>query len=362
MIYSYKIIFNKALKTIFSVLIFMLLYPCYSQKIISLKAEKLKLTAAFNIKNVIDARKNKDNIGQIFISQTEKESIVLKGGTVLAIKKMFAESLPQNDAQILILYKVLDLEIKEYRLPNGNVSGQMSLKVSFDRIGKNDTTLLTETTTSTSYLRSDTKMEANKYESILSPLFVKSLTFFDKWLELNAGKAEALVRGVKIIFLPENDKNDNDTIYHHSRKVTWDDFRGKPTNTRYGAAIFANFAYNASFRVNEGYIVATIWAKTYMVRGMSWVTPAAYGDYALAHEQLHFDIAKLVTERFKKKIASMKADLVIDLNSMIQYEYLESYREMNHLQKQYDNETQHSIDRQKQAQWQEKVSRWLEEK
>ena len=71
-----------------------------------------------------------------------------------------------------------------------------------------------------------------------------------------------------------------------------------------------------------------------MVRGMSWVIPPAQDAYGLSHEQLHFDITKLVVERFKKKIAAMKADLVIDLNSMIQYEYLESYREMNQLQNQ----------------------------
>jgi hypothetical protein len=193
-------------------------------------------------------------------------------------------------------------------------------------------------------------------------LFSKSLEYFDKWLTLNGSKHEALIKGVKIVFLPETDVNDNDTIYHHTRKVTWDDFRGKPTNTRYGAAIFANFAYGASFQVIDGYIVAKISTKTYMVRGMSWVLPTSLNDYALAHEQLHFDIARVVTERFKKKIAAMKADLIIDLNSMIQYEYLESYREMNLLQKQYDAETNHSLYRQGQAEWESKVKKWLSEK
>jgi hypothetical protein len=99
-----------------------------------------------------------------------------------------------------------------------------------------------------------------------------------------------------------------------------------------------------------------------MVRGMSWALPSSLNDYALAHEQLHFDIAKLVTERFKKKIAAMQADLIIDLNSMIQYEYLESYREMNQLQKQYDLDSNHSLYRQGQADWETKVKKWLSEK
>jgi hypothetical protein len=156
--------------------------------------------------------------------------------------------------------------------------------------------------------------------------------------------------------------NDNDTIYYQTRKINWNDFKGKPVNTRYGAAIFANFAYKASFQVIDGYILAKVSTKTYMVCGMSWALPNSVNDYALAHEQLHFDIAKFVAERFKKKIATMQADYIIDLNSMIQYGYLESYREMNQLQKQYDNESNHSLNLQSQANWELKVKKWLSEK
>jgi len=81
----------------------------------------------------------------------------------------------------------------------------------------------------------------------------------------------------------------------------------------------------------------------------------------ISHEQLHFDITKLVVERFKKKVSLLDADLIIDLNSMIQYEYLESYREMNQLQRQYDDETNHSVNRPMQAEWESKVKKWLKD-
>ncbi|MFY7911013.1 MAG: DUF922 domain-containing protein [Emticicia sp.] len=333
----------------------------YSQKLLTLNPEKVSFKPSFNIVDVVDARPQRENIGQAFVSAAQKDPINFKAGTETAIKRFLTQSLPNKEAQLLLRYRILDLKISESKLPNGNFSGQIQLKVAFDRIGKKDTVLLTETSTSTTFVRSDIQMPNAKYESILSSLLGKSLEYFDKWLTLNGSKHEALIKGVKIIFMPENDANDNDTIYHHTRKVNWDDFRGKPTNTRYGAAIFANFAYGASFQVIDNYIVAKISTKTYMVRGMSWMQPNALSDYALAHEQLHFDIAKVITERFKKKILAMQADLIIDLNSMIQYEYLESYREMNQLQKQYDNETNHSISRQNQAAWEAKVRRWLNE-
>ncbi len=342
--------------------ILLLFFESFGQRMISLSPEKVSFSPSFSINSVVDARPQRENIGSIFLSAIQKESISFKGGIEPTIKKFLTQSLPNKETQLSLRYRILDLKISEIKLPNGNFSGQVQLKVAFDRIGKKDTISLTETTTSTSFLRSDPQMPSGKYETILASLFNKSLEYFDKWLTLNGSKHEALIKGVKIVFLPETDVNDNDTIYHHTRKVTWDDFRGKPTNTRYGAAIFANFAYGASFQVIDGYIVAKVSTRTYMVRGMSWVLPSSLNDYALAHEQLHFDIARVVTERFKKKIAAMQADLIIDLNSMIQYEYLESYREMNLLQKQYDLETNHSLYRQGQAEWEAKIKRWLNEK
>lgn len=342
--------------------ILLLFFESFGQRMISLSTEKVSFSPSFSINSVVDARPQRENIGSVFLSATQKESISFKGGIEVAIKKFLTQSLPNKETQLSLRYRILDLKITESKLPNGNFTGQVQLKVAYDRIGKKDTVSLTETTTSTSFLRSDPQMPSGKYETILASLFIKSLEYFDKWLSLNGSKHEALIKGVKIVFLPETDVNDNDTIYHHTRKVMWDDFRGKPTNTRYGAAIFANFAYGASFQVIDGYIVAKVSTKTYMVRGMSWVLPTSLNDYALAHEQLHFDIARVVTERFKKKIAAMQADLIIDLNSMIQYEYLESYREMNLLQKQYDLETNHSLYRQGQAEWEAKIRRWLNEK
>jgi hypothetical protein len=45
---------------------------------------------------------------------------------------------------------------------------------------------------------------------------------------------------------------------------------------------------------------------------------------------------------------------------MIQYEYLEFFREMNRMQKDYDNQTQHSLNTAKQAEWAERIQKELE--
>jgi hypothetical protein len=351
----------KVRKTLFLIFVLTISFVSKAQKLISLNPIKVKLNSTFDIKNVKDSRYEKENIGRIIVSSTEKETLVLKGGVESAVKKILLQAIPLSNSLIAISYNILDFKITENRLANGSISGQISLKVGFERLGKRDTVSLVETAISTTYLRSDDKMEMSKYESLVTPLFIKSIDFFDKWLILNGGKHEALIHGVKIVFLPETDVIDEDTVCYDTKKLTWDDFKGKPTNSHYGAAIFSNFAYGANFRVVDGYIEAKIQTKTYMIRGMSWVTSAAHDTYSLAHEQLHFDITKLVVERFKKKVSLLDADLIIDLNSMIQYEYLESYREMNQLQRQFDDETNHSVNRPMQAEWESKVKKWLKD-
>jgi hypothetical protein len=61
----------------------------------------------------------------------------------------------------------------------------------------------------------------------------------------------------------------------------------------------------------------------------------------MAFRQRHFDLVNLVAERFKKKI--LPDTLTIeDCNSIIQYHFTESCREMNRLQEQCVHETRKS--------------------
>jgi hypothetical protein len=91
-----------------------------------------------------------------------------------------------------------------------------------------------------------------------------------------------------------------------------------------------------------------------MLKNSTWVRDLALNDYSLNHEQRHFDIARLITERFKRKLTPETLTLT-DYNSEIQYQFIESFRDMNELQKQYDRETQHGINQAAQAYWNQKI-------
>jgi len=354
---------QKTVKLAILVLCWAFMPTLRAQHLITLKDSRVDIKpVGYHIADIKDGRANKNGIGTIISAVNEKDPISITGGVKTGIQSFIAKNLAKDINTVPILYHIKRLSVAETRAQSG-VSGKMSLSVSFERIGKNDTVALVTSDVYMDYRRSGgANPNMNNYESVLHQLIVQTLGYFADWMELNNEKHEALNKGVEILIQPDYKRNDNDTIYYETRKVSWGDFRGKPSGFgKYGAAIFSNFGYQSSFKVSKGIIQAFVETRTYMVRGMSWANESAKNDYSLAHEQLHFDITKLVVERFKRKVKAMHAESIEDLNSMIQYEYLESYKEMNRLQKAYDDETRHSLDTFKQAEWAQKIKTWLSE-
>lgn len=155
--------------------------------------------------------------------------------------------------------------------------------------------------------------------------------------------------------------NSPDTVYYSKQRLlTWDDFKGTPrTESAYSAAAFTGFGYNGNIKYKADTAIISMVIDVYFIQSYSWVHENARTDYALAHEQLHFDITYLIVERLKKRLQEMELDS--DYDSIIQYQYLQSYREMNRLQERYDNETRHGIVVSEQLRWQELVKHWLDD-
>lgn len=338
-----------------------LLQAAMGQFLIPLKDNPIDVKPiGYHMAEVKDGRLQKNGIGTILLQGNEKASITLAGGVKNGLQNFISKNLLKNTLTTPILFNLTHLQVHETRNSQGGINGRMTLSVSFERIGKNDTVKLVDSHVFMEYKRSGGSPNMNNYELVLRQLVFQTLQYFTDWMELNNGKHEALAKGIQVTFMPDYKLNDNDTIYYETRKINWDDFRGSPSGlNKYGAAIFSNFGYTSSFSVSGGIIRAQVETRTYMVRGMSWANEGAKTAYALAHEQLHFDITKLVVERFKKKLRAIQAESIDDLNSIIQFEYLESYREMNSLQRAYDGETRHSQDIFKQAEWADKIRTWL---
>ena len=177
------------------------------------------------------------------------------------------------------------------------------------------------------------------FEKFYPKIAEKTFTYRNDWLAINADKSEAFIRNTKIIFLPDEAKQDADTLYFPVKKITWDDFKAVPKFvSSFGAEIFVSLAFDMQMKIEDYTLFITIKGKSYMVRGMSWVKASTRNAYSLAHEETHFRIAHYCLQLFKETVRALPTySSPDDWSSAIQRAYLSSYQKMNELQKQYDS-------------------------
>ena len=92
----------------------------------------------------------------------------------------------------------------------------------------------------------------------------------------------------------------------------------------------------------------------FFTKSLSWKKPSINSDFHLLHEQVHFDITRLGAENFIKELLNAKFTKD-NYNQVLDSVFDKSYAENFALQEQYDKETQHSINRQVQLQWNDKI-------
>ena len=150
-------------------------------------------------------------------------------------------------------------------------------------------------------------------------------------------------------------RNEELVIWHPVNKLSWNDYKAKPDPTSDAAAsttTYLTISYNISSS-DFTYKIESRFSRT-----RSWglyKTP-----YILSHEQGHFDIAEIFARKLHKKMIDYrfdKKDYEKDLKKIYQ-DILDEKREM---QDDYDKETNHSINKEKQEEWLKKIAKLLEE-
>lgn len=135
-----------------------------------------------------------------------------------------------------------------------------------------------------------------------------------------------------------------------SRKLTWNDFQGKPNPNSTNAAL-TNSSIHVEFGYNNRGLTYTI--KCRFNKSLSW--GRIKNDYILNHEQGHFDIAEIHARILNKELKNYT------FNSKTVAEDVDRiYKGVMNLhvafQKQYDGETNHSLDSTAQKLWDEKIA------
>lgn len=142
-------------------------------------------------------------------------------------------------------------------------------------------------------------------------------------------------------------------------KLRWEDFSGPvDPNSKYSAATrwLINYKYKIlSFRGDTVNIDLQVFT---FLRGNSWVIPDKKSNELLEHEQGHFNNALIHALKFKKEIM---ATILLKSNH---YEKVSSIfksiiKDANQMDLQYDEETNHSLNRSEQKKWNQKFNSML---
>ncbi|MBI1341443.1 MAG: DUF922 domain-containing protein [Terrimonas sp.] len=137
------------------------------------------------------------------------------------------------------------------------------------------------------------------------------------------------------------------------RKLEWIDFEGNPEKGSDRAAL-SSVQININFSLKndqpEWHITCRFNKKK------SWGKTKT--DYILSHEQAHFDITEIFARKLHQRMLAYqlnKRNFQQDLQEI----YQKTMKEENEMQRAYDQETEHSIIREKQADWLEKIKKLL---
>lgn len=149
----------------------------------------------------------------------------------------------------------------------------------------------------------------------------------------------------------------SDTIYYDwDRDLKWTDFKGKPDTNFYGGAVTASgFAFDSQTSFDGKNIYLNIGVYTFFSKSESWKKPQINSSYHLMHEQHHFDITRIGAENFLRKIENAhftKENYTALLSSLFD----QVYKQNTDMQHEYDKETNHSINVDKQREWNDKIS------
>ena len=330
--------------------------PAASTGPIVLKAEPLPVTPKeFYIANVVDSRTNKNAVAYLFPAQgTKAVPVDLKGGAQFAVQEYLRKGLPANTKLRPVVLRLKELNVTESTPANGRVQGHVVAHVEFCLQRGGEIIPLIAHQGGIKYNRPASQLDV--VEPALRQVLNEAVRYFDGWMNREANQNELLAKSIKVRFEDfALDAKDDTVFYTLKRPLNWDDFRANPSKeSRYAAAVFPGFAYEGRNEVKDGVLHLNLTMKVFVVKSASWAKAAARDAYTLNHEQRHFDIVKLVAERFKQKIHPDSLTLS-DYNSIMQYKYIESFREMNRLQEQYDRETVHGRDEAAQQRWNKRI-------
>lgn len=328
---------------------------------IILRDEKINFTPKeFYVIDVADERKDRSAVASLIVTNpdhsTANQKADFKDGAATSIKRFLTRNLHLDTSLRPVMVALREFKVTETKQPNGQINGKLNIVFAFSLRAGYKTTHLVDYTGGIRYTRQENSTV--DIEAILRQGIEGTLDFFNTWINSNAETNAILAKAVKLRFTDYNETPEGDTIYYSvKRPLTWADFKDRPRDNHFEAEILPLMGYTEQNRVVKGIIYVDMAIKVSTAKSDCWVKGLT-DDYTLNHEQRHFDIEKIISERYKKKLLAMKLP-TDNFYGPINMEYLEALRDANQMQKQYDAETKHGQDHEAQAKWNEEIDREL---
>lgn len=163
-----------------------------------------------------------------------------------------------------------------------------------------------------------------------------------------------LVLFISPLFVISQDANEELLDWNTGKRLVWDDYKSRP-DARSDAAASTSTYLGINYSVSGSSINYKITCS--FSKNKSWGRYKT--DYILSHEQGHFDITEIFARKLNKRISEYKFDKTsykIDLQKI----YQDILEEKEQFQNQYDEETDFSRNKDKQAEWLIKIAKMLD--
>nr|WP_294942295.1 hypothetical protein [uncultured Mucilaginibacter sp.] len=331
---------------------------------IELQNQRLNITPTeFYISRIDDERIDKNTIGKLIPVTSPANPagairIDLKGGAATSLHNFVSNSFTANKLARPLIIKIKSFSVIETAATAGKVEGKISLSIEFGFERDEDFIPLSSYSGGSTYQRNIGP--AQQIEPLIRAAIVNTILHMNNWMDKQADTNIKLARSVKVKFTDYDEQPEGDTIYYNvNRPLTWADFMAKPQNSRYAAEIFASLGYGEGVKLVKGIIYITLDIKVYVPKSASWVRFDAMNSNSLNHEQRHFDIVKLVAERFKQKVLAENLS-THNYDGPINMAYLDALREIYAMQKQYDGDTGHGTNAYRQQEWCSRIDKELQ--
>ncbi|WP_179319422.1 DUF922 domain-containing protein [Winogradskyella helgolandensis] len=145
--------------------------------------------------------------------------------------------------------------------------------------------------------------------------------------------------------------NEDESVTWSEAKLTWVDFKGAPDSESDAVALTASgitFGYSVKTS-GERIVDFSTTVEAHFYPNKSWYLKDKANAHILAHEQLHFDITELYARQFRAQIKKLKVNQ--NVKEQMNRLHATINEAVNDTQRRYDEETDHSMNREMQKEW-----------